>query len=121
MSSGRRAGWLVRFFQTINVVASREEVAGRLAKVEKAIELENIGLAQAEVDLKAAEAIQGLIKSLEGIECAAIQVHSLLVVKLTSDGRPRLVARTLTTDQLIKLEKHPEELRSGQTASLGGQ
>jgi nucleoside 2-deoxyribosyltransferase len=108
--------WWKRWLTTTRDLASQPEVAERLRKAERALEMQTLHKVQSEVDKNQAEAAQALIASLAGIDNAAIQVGSLLIVKTTTEKGPKLAVRTLTQNQLSLLEKNsdlfkqPEEI-----------
>jgi hypothetical protein len=107
--------WWKRWMTTTRDIASQPEVAERLRKAERALELQALHKTQAEVDKNQAEAAQALIQSLEGIGNAAIQVGSLLIVKTSSEKGAQLAVRTLTQNQLALLEKDPSLLQQPNT------
>jgi hypothetical protein len=107
--------WWKRWLAITRDVSSQPEVAERLRKAERALEMQALHKIQAEVDKKQAEAAQALIQSLENIENAAIQVGSLLIIKTCSDKGARLTVRTLTQNQLALLEKDPSLLQDPET------
>lgn len=93
-------------------VISEPEVSERLRKAERALEMHTLHKVQSEVDKNQAEAASAVLKSLETIASAAIQVGSLLVVKTTGENGAAIAVRTLTQNQLAMLEKNPSLLKT---------
>jgi hypothetical protein len=85
-----------------------DEVALRLAKVERAVELAQLDNRQAEVDGKEAEAVAQLLESLAEVPQACMRVGSLLIVKFQDPAGPVVLARTLTQTEIRALNKFPE-------------
>jgi hypothetical protein len=98
--------WWKRWFVKTHEIATRPEVADRLAKLERALELKGIQESQSRIDVNEAEAASKLLKALEGISNAAIQVGSLLIVKTSNPIHNTVRIRTLTTNEMIHLEKN---------------
>lgn len=107
--------WFKKWFVRTKDLASKPEVNDRLAKIERAIELKGLGSPQAEIDSKQAGAIAALNTSLANVPSAAIQVGSILYLKLTVDGSPVVQARNLTQKELIILENNQDLLNSPST------
>jgi hypothetical protein len=107
--------WFKKWFVRTKEVASQPEVAIRLAKVERAIEIGTLVTPQAEIDSKQVGAVAALNTSLADVSSAAIQVGSLLYLKLTIDGQSVVQARTLNQRELIVLENNQDLLNSPTT------
>jgi len=108
-----RGSWLKSFIGKSKEALSEPEVAVRLQKIERAIELKSLQESQAIVDKTEAEAVANLINSLSQIPNAITQIGSILIVKTTDqDGRVSLVTRTLTPIELIALEHEPQLMRN---------
>jgi hypothetical protein len=75
-----------------------------VTKVARGIELQALHRPQAEVDARQADAVAKLMTALEKEENAAIQIGSILLVKVGNN----YVVRTLTQIQLAHLERNPE-------------
>lgn len=91
---------------------SQEEVAERLAKLEHAASLKIIDKPQADITKANAEAASKMIKALEGVQSACVQIGNLLIVKFApKKGDSRLIIRTLTASELIALEKNKAILK----------
>jgi hypothetical protein len=84
-----------------------EEVQDRLAKIERAVDLAAIAVKQADVDERTANAVNGLIASLDGIPRACVRVGSILLVKYEQDGQPTILSRSLSAVEMRALEKYP--------------
>jgi hypothetical protein len=89
------------------------EFRAHLAKLERALELQVVHKAQAEVDAAQGRAVAELITSLTSTPNAMIQAGSLLVIKI--DGE--IIVRNLTQAELLHLERNPALLRAP-TAAL---
>lgn len=107
--------WFKKWFVRTKEVASQPEVADRLAKIERALELKGLGAPQAEIDSKQAGAIAALTTSLANVPSAAIQVGSILFLKLTIDGNAVVQARNLSQKELIIIENNQDLLNSPST------
>jgi hypothetical protein len=81
-------------------------------KLERAIEIQGLNHPQSQVDKNEAEAISAIISALEKVSSAAIQVGSIVIIKLPdSDGNSCIQARTLSQQELMLLEKNPNLLK----------
>jgi hypothetical protein len=107
-----QGSWFKKWFAKTVEAATQPEVLERLKKIERAVELNGLGQPQADIDVKQAEAVSGLIKALEGIPNAATQVGSILLVKIASETGPVVQVRTLTQIELIHLENNQRLLSS---------
>ncbi len=99
-----------RFIYKTKKAATKPEVAIRLKKAERAIELATLDKTQASIDKSKAEAAGILVKSLEYVPNGACQVGSILVVKTTDDDGPRILIRSLSNLEMIYLEENPQDL-----------
>jgi len=102
--------WIKRFLTSTKESLSEPEVQERLNKVEKALELQALNKPISEIDKNQAEAISAVIKSIENVESAVLRIGSLIILKQTIDGNPKIFARTLTVKELQFIDKHPEML-----------
>lgn len=107
--------WFKSWFAKLGETATQPEVAARLVKVERALELKGLEAPQAEIDAKQAEAVAKLMSSIENVPNAALQVGSILLVKLTKGDGPVVQVRTLTQRELIQLENNQNLLTSPST------
>jgi len=102
---------IVEWFARSREALSQPEVIERLAKIEQAIELQYVGKPQAEIDNSLATAVAELIQSLRETTAAAIQIGSLLIIKLPNEREgSKILVRHLTADELMVLHKDPELL-----------
>lgn len=108
----QKGSWFKHWFAATAEVASQPEVAERLRKVERAVELRALHQQQAEVDKTQAEAVNALITALEHVENAAVQIGSLLVVKVTQGNHPSVLVRSLSLRELDALERDPSLLKA---------
>ncbi len=105
--------WLKRWVTRTTDALSEPEVAERLKKLERAVDLHALHKTQAVVDQNQAAALQAVLGALQGVDDAAIQVGSLLILQTVSNGSGRrVVARTLTQKELAELERDPSLLRN---------
>lgn len=103
--------WKQIFYRTKDAV-SQERVQKRMTKVEQAIQTNYLDKPQAEANAHQAEAVSSLVNALKEVPDACIQVGSLLMVKTTgTDGKPMVLARTLTAQELKLLEENQPMLR----------
>jgi hypothetical protein len=109
--------WWKRLLLRTKGVFTNEEVQRRLRTAEKALEVTCLEKPQAEANHLQAGAAAQLITALGSTPNACVQVGSLLLVKATDhDGKCAVMARTLTTDELRRIEenqailKKPEEV-----------
>jgi hypothetical protein len=103
--------WKQIFYRTKDAI-SQEQVQKKLTKVEQAIQTNYLDKPQAEANAHQAAAVSSLITALKDIPDACIQVGSLLMVKTTSvEGKPMVLSRTLTAQELKLLEENQPMLR----------
>lgn len=104
--------WWKKFVLRTSQALTHDEVRRRLEKAERAVEATYLDKPQAEANHLQAEAAASLIQALNTTGNACIQVGSLLLVKATrGDGQTAIIARTLTFDELKRLEEHQSMLR----------
>lgn len=109
---GERGSLFKRFFARTKEVATKPEVASRIAKAERALELKMLHERQANVDKLQAEAVAVLLKAIENDDNAALQVGSLLLLRTkTASGQRNTVTRTLTQRELIFVEQNQQLLK----------
>lgn len=107
-----RGSWFKKWFVKTTEVMTQPEVAERLEKLERALELKGLGQPQAEIDAKQAAAVAQLMKAVKDVPTAAIQAGSILLIKLPSRNGPIIQVRTLTQTELIHLENNQKLLAS---------
>ena len=97
--------WKQIFYRTKDAV-SQKSVHDGLIKVEQAIQTHYLDKPQAEANAHQAQAVCVLVNALKEIPEACIQVGSLLLVKITGNGKTMVIARTLTAKELKLLEEN---------------
>jgi hypothetical protein len=108
-----KGSWWKRWFGRTKEALTQPQVIERLEKVERAAELRGLGKPQAEADKLTADAVSTLLKSVEKVPDAAMQVGSVLILKTTPQNGPACVqVRTLSQRQMIWLEKNVDLLKS---------
>jgi hypothetical protein len=113
MSSQKfRGSWFKTWIMKVRRAASAPEVAERLKKLERALELKAVGLPQAQVDGKQAHAVAELLRALRSTPTACVQVGPLLIVKQPAAKGHAIYVRALTPDDMRKLESDPSALTS---------
>jgi hypothetical protein len=100
--------WYQAFVARMRRASTSRELADRMQKVERGIELHVLQKKQAEIDSLQGEAVAKLLAALESTPTALIQIGSVLLVKV--DGVPAV--RNLTQRELIYLERNPGLLRN---------
>lgn len=85
-----------------------EELKSRLMKVERGLELAQLDLRQAEVDVKESEAVSNLLTALENTQRVCAQVGSVFVVKYVANGHQVVLVRNLTQLEMHALTSYPE-------------
>ena len=90
-----------------NVYRSKE-AQELFAKTKRAVELQQIEKHQAEVNRNNFEAVSAFLNSVKEIPNVAVVMGSLIVAKATVNDVPQLVIQSLTTEQVILIEKNPE-------------
>lgn len=99
--------WIARGWNTL----SRKEVQDRLKKLERALELKGVDKPQADVDETLAKAVQTLMASLDKVANAAVQLGSVLLVKITNEqGVASVVVTNLSQRELALIRNNPEVL-----------
>jgi hypothetical protein len=100
--------WFERWLGKTKEAVTSDAVIERLAKLERAAELKGIDNPQADADLKAAKAINTLLKGMKDTDDGVAVAGSVCVLK-----RGGVVySFTLTQEQLTELRKQPLMLRS---------
>lgn len=95
-----------------------DELKSRLMKVERAFELAQLELRQADVDIREADAVNKLLASLENVPRACLRVGSVLVIKYPHPATDEsvVIVRNLSQLELHALSRFPEIQRSPETA-----
>ena len=110
-----RSSWFKKWFAKTKDVATQPEVADRLQKIERAIELKQLQETQASIDEKQAKATRDIMAALENTPDAVCLVGSILTVKISSDNSPRAYVRSLTPEEMIFLSNNQHLLKSPET------
>lgn len=106
-----RGSWWKSWLAKSRRALTSEEVKEGLEKGQRALELATIEKAQSEVNKNHAEAASNLINSLSQVDNAAIQIGSLLLVKVTNGGTTSVHTRQMTQKEMIALEKNQSLMR----------
>ena len=78
-------------------------------KTKHAIELAKIDKVQSEINKNMLEGAGAFLKSVENIPAIATLMGSLLIVKIQDEnGQPKLITRTLSTEEMIYLKENPQ-------------
>jgi hypothetical protein len=105
---GVKGSWLRRLVGRTHKFFTSKEVIEKVNEVEHAIKLHTIGKQQSEIDKNLAEGVSALIVSTKDIPNVAIQLGSLLFVKVTlPNGEPVISTRSLTIKEMIYLANNP--------------
>jgi hypothetical protein len=107
-----RGSWFKTWIMRVRRTMSTPEVAERLRKLERAVELKALHLPQAQVDEKQAHAVAELLRAVGSTPNAVIQVGPLLIVKQPSANGGAISVRTLTPEDMIKFETDPTLIAS---------
>lgn len=107
-----RGSWFKKWFVKSQEALSQPEVAERLAKVERALEMKALDSPQAEIDYKKSMAVSELIKSLENTPAAAVQIGTILLVKVPTEEGPVIQIKTLSANELVQIESNQNLLAS---------
>jgi hypothetical protein len=103
-----RGSWWQRIFTRTKDTLRKPEVKERLDKVERAIELANIGKVQAGIDKDLAQAALNMVKSLKDYKEGVIFLGSVVVVKTTEKKKPKLAVFNLSHEQMKYVQDHPD-------------
>ncbi len=106
-----KGSWWKTWYAKSKKVLTSDQVQEGLEKGKRALELAAIEKVQSEVNKNNAEAASKLIDSLSTVNNAAMQIGSLLLVKITNNGTTSISTRQLNQREMIALEKYPTLLR----------
>ena len=105
------ASWFKRLIARSKDAITHDEVLKRLAKIERAVEVQQLEKPQAEADKARLEGAAKMLEAM-GNNNAAIQVGSVLIVKKHNpDGPGQIAVRTLTQTELAFLEQNQHYLQ----------
>jgi hypothetical protein len=108
-----RGSLLQRLFGRTTSERVQAEVEDGLEKGKRALELQLLGVKQAEIDEKMSSAVEKLAKAAEHEPECVYQVGSILYVKaIGQDGITRSAVQTLSQSAMIQIEKNPYLLKS---------
>lgn len=110
-----KASWFKKMFAGAKEAITHDEVLKRLGTLERAFVLKGIGQPQAEIDERQATGVAKIIESLSGTPNAALQVGSLLILKVTHNEEASIQVKTLSQRELQILEMNQELLTSPRT------
>jgi hypothetical protein len=102
--------WWKRFWVRTTEVATQEEVAERLQKLERAAEITLLDKPQAAANKDHASAIATLLKALQNSDKACIQAGNILLLKNGDD----IIVRTLSPAELRAVERNQALLKQPQ-------
>ncbi|TVT38610.1 hypothetical protein FNT36_20745 [Hymenobacter setariae] len=103
------------FFQRLQYLLKgevKEEINELYSKGKVALETQFVSVPSAEATSKLAGAAASLITALTGIDEAAIRLGAILVVKVSRDGVPLILAETVSPELALLLDKNPQLLKN---------
>jgi hypothetical protein len=105
--------WWKRFWMRSKELATQEEIQNRLIKMERMAEARYLDKPQAEANKDHAAAVATIMKSLEQVNSACVQIGNILLVKHAPNKKDaRVMVRTLNAIEMNMLEKNQSLLRS---------
>ena len=111
------SSWFGRFRAQAKELASSEEVARRLQKVEHAIEVATLRKPMSEENVNQADAASRLLQALNAVDNAVLLVGSMIVVKVTNaDGTADVFAKTLSVAEVRAFETNQHLLKNPREA-----
>lgn len=117
LSEPEISSWFARFKIKSKEVLTKGEVASRLQKIEHAIEVTGLHRPMSEVNAKHADAASRLVQAANEYDEVVMLVGSVMLVKFTSsDGRKRLVVKTLSVAEVRAIESNAHILKDPQAA-----
>lgn len=100
--------WFQKIWLRAKDSASSEPVSERLHKIEKALELNTLGKARAEVDREKANAVGVLLQAVAQQDSAVLRLGSLVIVK----ARGQVAAWTISEVEAAALEENSSLVRN---------
>jgi hypothetical protein len=100
--------WFQKIWLRVKDSASSEPVSERLHKIEKALELNTLGKARAEVDREKANAVGVLLQAVAQQDSAVLRLGSLVIVK----ARGQVAAWTISEVEAAALEENSSLVRN---------
>ncbi|MBB3461202.1 hypothetical protein [Rhizobium sp. BK377] len=108
-----KGSWYKKWFAKTADALTQPEIQNRLERMERALELQGLGKPQAEIDEKLGAALEKIANATASEKQVAVQIGSILYVKLTGpDGTASVAARSLSQAEMIALEKNQHLLMS---------
>lgn len=99
-----QGSWFKKMIGRTKDAATSDEVREALKKLKHGVEIETLQKGQAEVNKTNAEAVRELMSAMAGTENAACSIGSILIVKVTKDGKSSVFTKTLTQNEMIAIE-----------------
>lgn len=107
------------FYQKLKFILTspktKREVAEGFSKAKAALEFNYLNLPSAEATEKLSNAASNLITSLNGVDEGLVRLGALLVVKVTREGKVRILSETLSPELSLLLDKTPQILNNPNT------
>lgn len=99
-----RGSWFRKMIGRTKDAATSDEVKDSLKKIKHGVELQTLQKSQAEVNKTHAEAVKELMDAMSETENAACSIGSILILKVTKDGKSNVFTKTLTQNEMIAIE-----------------
>jgi len=99
-----QGSWFKQLIGKTKEAATSEEVSESLKKIRHGVEIETLHKGQAEVNKAHAEAIKDLMAAMADTDNAACSIGSILIVKITKNGRSSVMTKTLTQREMMAIE-----------------
>lgn len=99
-----RGSWFKKMIGRTKDAATSDEVKDSLKKLKHGVELQTLQKSQAEVNKTHAEAVKELMDAMSETENAACSIGSILILKVTKDGKSNVFTKTLTQNEMIAIE-----------------
>jgi hypothetical protein len=103
--------WLRDWISRAKDKLTSPEVQERLAKAEKALELQNIHKVQSGIDNDLSQAAMNLASALDKADNVIISIGALFAAKTVIDGKSNVLIRRLTEQEMQIVESNPNLLR----------
>lgn len=95
-----------RFTTRLRRLANRAQFDERFAEVDRAFQIQEVDLPQAEVDALQAQAVSQVLDAIRGVDKASIKFGSLVVLK-DIDG---ITVRTFTPVEMLRFSRDPSQV-----------
>lgn len=104
--------WFKKWIARTKDPQTRADLEKDIRKLQRAVENALVERNQGRINRDHALAASALLKALQGQEPAICQIGSLLILKCRGpEGKPVTIVKTLTVDEMLLLEGHPEILK----------